>query len=145
MLNRATNLVPSCGLHCLAIARRCVAALAVVVTLIIFLGCMSLNIGRPVLDTAGDEVLFQKGKLQPSGETEQDVYYPIPYASPPNLTLDDTFSHDLVIVDQKPDHFRVRYGIDKPMIHFFGVEWTARGMRATAAAKAPDSRAAVEQ
>ena len=28
MLNRATNLVPSCGLHCLAIARRCVAALA---------------------------------------------------------------------------------------------------------------------
>jgi hypothetical protein len=125
-------------------ARRCIAVSAIVAMLAIFLGCMSLNIGWPAPETVDQEVLVQKGTLHASGETEQDVFYPIPYASPPNLTLDDTFWHDLVIVDQQPDHFRVRYGRDKSQVSFFGVAWTAKGIRATAT-KAPGSGEAVGQ
>ena len=128
----------------LKVARRSLAVLAFMITLIIFLGCMSFNIGTTVVEPAAGEVLVQTGKLQPTGETEQDVFYPIPYASPPNLTIDDTFASDVVIVDQQPDHFRVRFVKNKPLVRVFGVEWTAKGLRA-AATKPPESMTAPGQ
>jgi len=122
--------------------RRCIAASAVAILLAIFLGCMSINIGWPSAETGGEDVLVQKGTLHPS-EFDQDVFYPIPYTSPPNLTIDEPFHRDVLVVEQEADHFRVRYTKDKPLA-IFGVEWTARGTRAPAI-KPPTQETAAPQ
>ena len=111
-------------------ARRWIAASALAILLVIFLGCVSINIGWPLGESGTEDVLVQKGTLHPS-DFDQDVFYPIPYASPPNLTIDEPFHRDVLIVEQEADHFRVRYTKDKPLA-IFGVEWTARGTRAPA-------------
>src|SRR5215831_12941331 len=113
-------------------ARRWIAGSVLAILLVIFLGCMSFNIGWPVAETGSEDVLVQKGTLHPTGMSEQDVFYPIPYASPPNLTFDEMFHHDFIVVDQQPDHFRVRFVKDRPLSNLLGVEWTTRGLRAMA-------------
>jgi hypothetical protein len=110
-------------------ARRWIAASVLAILLAIFLGCMSINIGWPVAETGSEDVLVQKGTLHPTGMLEQDIFYPIPYASPPNLTFDEMFHHDFVVVDQQPDHFRVRFVKDRPLSNLLGVDWTAKGMK----------------
>ena len=112
---------------------RKVGVLAAGLVVLIFLGCMSLSFGERAPEAAPDcSPLVQKGEVTVPVGAEQDVYYPIPYASPPNLTIHEPFL-DCVIVDQKPDHFRIRN--ERKGILLGGcpaVEWTARGLRASA-------------
>ena len=67
------------------------AAIAAAVTALIFLGCMSLNLGgrtyeSHTCDSPGEDGLFlQQGEVQLKGKGQQDVYYPVPFAHPPNL------------------------------------------------------------
>jgi hypothetical protein len=85
---------------------RPVGVLAGAALLLIFLGCMSLSIGcKP----DGDGTICQEGKVCLQGEEERDVYYPVPYASPPNLEISDGGSW-YEIIEQKADHFRIRSG-----------------------------------
>ena len=88
---------------------------------LVVLGCMSISFGgKNVCCSDPQEPLEQKGELCLEAQGEIDVYYPLPYASPPNLTVDAS-SHHVVVLDQKPDHFRVT-GTGK-------LKWVARGVR----------------
>lgn len=89
---------------------------------VVVLGCMSISFGgKNVCCNDPQEPFEQKGELCLEAQGEIDVYYPIPYASPPNLTVDGPL-HSAVVFDQKPDHFRVA-GNGK-------LTWVARGVRA---------------
>ncbi len=72
-----------------------------------------------------DGSLQQRGSVSVPHEGEVDVYYPTPYISPPNLETDSSFN-DHIIVEQKPDHFRVKNTELFPC----DVSWTARGKTA---------------
>jgi hypothetical protein len=94
----------------------------------LLLGCVSLSIGcgdKTRLVPSDDGTLVQSGEAKVPGDAELDIFYPAPFAGPPNLTVDDTFNH-CVVVSQFPDHFRVKntFGIRQEM------KWTARGVRA---------------
>jgi hypothetical protein len=105
---------------------RKVGALATVSLAVIFLGCMSLSFGeRTVVETHPEhDVLTQEGSVSVLEGEVREVYYPIPYASPPNLDVRDCF-HDCMILDQKPESFRVR----NPTHSSIEVKWKARGVR----------------
>lgn len=99
-------------------------------------GCFCLNIGGCGCDHAEPNgVLAQKGKFAGANGGPMTIYYPVPYASPPNLELHDPF-HNYTIVDQRADSFR----IVQDQIHVgpggiasdASVEWTARGVRSPA-------------
>jgi hypothetical protein len=92
----------------------------------IALGCMSFTIERPerVTYVGPDAVLEQRGEVAVRSHEVVDVYYPIPYGSPPNLTLEDFFHHNEVL-DQKPGFFRLKNdGVGCT------AKWVARGIRA---------------
>jgi hypothetical protein len=106
---------------------RTAGILASVVLLTLFLGCMSLNIGQ--LHPSEDGVLTQSGTLTYHGSKPQTVYYPIPYASTPNLTLKDSWKEDdWEIIDQQSDHFTVRRK-DFARGSTPELTWTAKGLR----------------
>ncbi len=87
------------------------AGLALLAT---FFGCMSLEIGRPrtVIEApAADGVIEQTGTVTLHHEKAQTVYYPVPYAGTPNLTISNSSPFDeWELVEQKCDHFTVRRG-----------------------------------
>jgi hypothetical protein len=100
---------------------------------LIFLSCMSFSIGdRSAESPPGTNPLVQEGEVTVLPGTEQDVYYPIPYASPPNLTIKD-FAKECEIVAQEPDHFRIA-NANGTHGGFFEVKWKARGLRGPAKA-----------
>ncbi len=90
----------------------------------IIVGCMSISFGGRSCEVHDDNVLEQEGTLT-FGPACQTVYYPIPYASPPNLTLDTPF-HSLEIEEQAPDHFKVH--VNGSLLG--PVTWKAKGLRA---------------
>ncbi len=106
------------------------ACLAAVLLGLTILGCMNfapfpsqVEI-KTTADTPG--MLAQDGKIPERPGKEQIVYYPVPYASPPNLTLTDN-AKDCDIVEQKENYFRIRFlASAKPQQE---VTWTARGVR----------------
>jgi len=71
------------------------------------------------------DTLVQEDEVSIPGGQQQDVYYPIPYASPPNLTIDDDMG-PIVVVQQFPDHFRISNS--RPFCEC--VTWKAKGLRA---------------
>jgi hypothetical protein len=98
---------------------------AAVVTLLIFLGCMSISIGEKTTEIVNDGSFVQEGNVRLRAGAEQVIWYPIPYASPPNLQMDDD---DCVILEQREDHFRV----GNTDHHFSSsTHWKARGVKAT--------------
>lgn len=102
---------------------------------LVFLGCMSISIGRFSNSTPFEDGTFaQEGEVNVPGNGVLQVFYPAPYASPPNLTAEDTFNH-LRIVEQTPGYFRVENtgGLSAKCC------WKARGVRA--AVIHPDSPA----
>src|SRR5262249_43652004 len=119
--------------------RRVVGAVALAALAVAFLGCMSLSVGdaekvviekRPATTEGDDGVLQQRGSLpalRPG--VEQKVYYPVPYASPPNLQI--SHDHYFVVVEQQADHFVVRQADDVKSVdlHFEVPAWVARGVR----------------
>jgi hypothetical protein len=93
---------------------------------VLTLGCLSLSFGggssseEPSRATQHGSVALHPGE-------ELDVYYPVPYTSPPNLRLEDSL-HSAYLLDQKPDHFRVK---NAALFHAQEVSWTARGVTTT--------------
>ncbi len=117
--------------------RQTVGFVAGGILLVIFLGCMSIAIGNRTPDGVVLEsgTLVQKGEASVPAGTQLDVYYPIPYAHPPNLELGD-YGEECQLVEQHEDHFRIHN--THPLSH--SVKWTARGVRAAepAPATAPE-------
>jgi len=99
-------------------------ACALILLTAIIVGCMSISFGGRSCESHDDNLLEQEGTLR-FGPECQTVYYPIPYASPPNLTLDMPF-HALEIEEQAPDHFKVRM----TGAVLGAVTWKAKGLRA---------------
>src|SRR5262249_59100854 len=82
------------------------AAVACAVTvLLIAIGCTSSSHVEVVEKVGDDSVLVQSDSISLQPGVEQAVYYPIPYASTPQLAITDDPYHSYVIVAQKPDHF----------------------------------------
>jgi hypothetical protein len=75
-------------------------------------------------------LLLQTGTIDAAGrapvsDPQFDVYYPIPYVSPPELTWIN-MPYDIRVLEQRPDGFRVQftgtfYGNGPP-------KWQARGV-----------------
>ena len=87
----------------------------------IILGCMTFSFG-PESSSPSDDLLEQEGEFNLS-ELSQTVYYPIPFASPPNLTLGDNIHH-AEIEEQAADHFKVRFHI----VAIGTTTWKAKGI-----------------
>jgi hypothetical protein len=95
---------------------------AVVFLACVVLGCMSISLG---IGTGHSDsgLLEQEGELDVKDGLTQTVFYPIPYASPPNLVVNDSF-HSVVVEEQACDHFRFRGVKAEP-----SVGWKAKGLR----------------
>lgn len=83
------------------------------------LGCAVLSIGPTTADTSN----HQSGKVTIPAGQELDVYYPGPFASPPNLQTETIFD-DCLVIEQRPDHFRIK----NPSPFSREVRWEARGV-----------------
>jgi len=104
--------------------RPALCVVLVIVCSLLSMGCLSLNFGNWTSHNNEDpSVLSQTGSARVTKGQIADIYYPVPYASAPNVELDDMF-HNYEIVEQKADHFRVRNNSGS-----WDVKWTARGMR----------------
>ena len=115
--------------------RQSVAA-GVVLFVAFSLGCMSLSFGgRTEVIAPGDSPYAQSGAVELPPYEEQIIYYPIPYQSPPNLTvLDSPRNHrPFRIVDQRGDGFRIKNETEGRLL----VEWSAKGLRVMAGSAAP--------
>jgi hypothetical protein len=119
---------------------RLAATVAGTVSLAVFLGCMSLNIGGRTYQSSdaspADSIFEQEGVVHVRGDSELDIYYPVAYQHPPNLVLNDD-AQPCEIVAQKEDHFRVH----NPRGRQVEVKWKARGVRGPAPG-APEAQAA---
>jgi len=110
-----------------AIRFRVAATLAAAAFVLIVLGCMSFSIGGKTVVRPPDGNPFeQSGAIELRPGAEQDIFYAIPYASTPNLEIDSTFD-DVDLVEQHPDHFRVRNTSNGLLSRT--VEWKARGVK----------------
>jgi hypothetical protein len=106
--------------------------------LAICLGCASFQFGGhtevvppapAVAAPSDDPAITQSGTGTSRGGNEQDVFYPVPFASPPNLEVHDIIGH-VVVTEQRPDRFHV-----KNVVHEF--TWKARGVPVTATPAQP--------
>jgi len=98
------TLPPAHPRHSLAITLVASAIVAALVAAVLTLGIQAIrgNLAR-------SQTLIQEGRLTVNQNQSEgvEVYYPIPYASPPHLTLVNGAAY-AVIVEQKPDHFKIR-------------------------------------
>jgi hypothetical protein len=99
-----------------------------VVFVVICLGCMSIG-GRTEYVTHDDHSSTQSGQATLRGGQELEVYYPAPYAHPPNLELEKGAEDSAVVVEQKADHFRVK----NTGLWSRTVSWKARGVPTSSA------------
>ena len=98
--------------------------------LAISLGCMSLSFGGRTEVVAPEGALTRQSDTIHLGPAQEIfVYYPVPYATPPNLVVSDTW-RDCRVVEQRPDGFRVKNMSSSAR----DMDWTARGTKALAAA-----------
>jgi hypothetical protein len=99
-------------------------AVAAVLLLLIVLGCISIGSSSDGDHSAStDGTCRQQGSLKIEGGEEREVFYPVPYVTPPYLELDHTDVCRLVA--QHATHFRI-HNTD----HFQRtVEWKARGVK----------------
>jgi hypothetical protein len=106
---------------------RLFAGLGIAIFIGFSLGCMNLSFGgrTEVVTKESDSIAdgVQRGKAYADYGQEVVIYYPIPYASPPNLEIENDGKRYLHIVEQKPDCFKVKN-------NHVGVEiaWKARGV-----------------
>jgi hypothetical protein len=104
------------------------AALAAIAA--ILLGCMNLSIAERTVHSSGclqeGDLLCQEGKASLSAGERRQIFYPLPYSSPPNLELNA--EDEVELEDQKPDHFVVH---NKPLTvsKTRCLTWKARGVR----------------
>jgi hypothetical protein len=103
---------------------RPVGAGAAGLILVIMLGCMSITIGGRTEMAQPADLLVQEGDVTVRGKGEVDVFYPISFSAPPNLIIAECFAM-CEVVDQRPDHFRIKNTSLLPR----SVNWTAKGTR----------------
>jgi hypothetical protein len=90
-------------------------------------GCTSLKF-FPLTEDQG-EVLVQEGEVELDFNEPQTVFYPIRYASPPNLTvimLPSTFNHRVRTREEKADGFLIE-AVGGNVAAPTKVRWQARG------------------
>ena len=108
-----------------AVARRLAGAGAATFLLAVILGCMSVSFeGRKNIIQHDDQTFSQTGKQEVPPGQELEIYYPVPYAGPPNLVAATTFS-ECQVIEQRPDRFRVKNTTSSP----HELTWTARGLK----------------
>lgn len=98
-------------------------------------GCLSfsLEIGGRRNPPSTDPVLCQTGKVKLRNGEIQTVYYPVPYHSPPHLSVEaqwDFGKKHVHIVCQEKDRFQVQLH-DSGSIFADELRWTARGVPVT--------------
>jgi hypothetical protein len=95
---------------------------------------------KPCAAAEDSGVLTQEGTIAIRPGGERVVYYPIPYASPPNLELESErdYCH---VVEQKEACFRVRFH-DGFTTSQRSLAWKARGVRCPPPPAAPPTDAA---
>ena len=115
---------------------RAAGAVAACLSAVIAFGCMGIAIGNrtaeetkaccsPGVDDSG--ALMQEGKIHIRPGSEKLIYYPIPYASPPNLEIEDTCDY-CDVIEEKENCFRVRFH-DNFTTTQQTLCWKARGVR----------------
>ncbi len=121
-------------------------AVAASLSALIVLGCMGIAIGNRTAEetkaclgpgaVADDSsVLAQEGKIRIRPGSEKIVYYPIPYASPPNLEFQDDCDY-CDVIEEKENCFRIRFHSNFSTTQQT-LCWKARGVRCPAPAAAP--------
>ena len=127
---------------------RPVFGVVTVALIVLFLGCMSApeKVAYQPHSSAEDVGVFtdpdsgvvkQVGQLSLGKSEQQKVYYPIPYATVPNLTLlgvTDDFSGKPVIVQQEPGWFLIQ---NTNPFNPKSCRWEARGLKAGEPAAPP--------
>ena len=136
---------------------RTAAVAAAVTAVLVVAGCMGITFNREQVvrpdsivkveaDSAGprddaprtyppgDGILEQEGVVTLPRLMEQDVYYPVPYVGPPNLTIESPFQH-CVLMSQKADHFRVMNTCNTGPED---VHWKAKGVKVLLGAAPPE-------
>jgi hypothetical protein len=98
-------------------------------TALIILGCMSITLGGRTVtyeNATIEGVTTFEGDAHVAGSGCQDVYYPAPFASKPNLEVTDAWG-DCAVIDQHEEFFRLQNA------SAFGrtAHWKARGVRGT--------------
>jgi hypothetical protein len=126
---------------------RTAAVAAAVSAVLVVAGCMGITLNReqvvrpdvvkveadspsarddaPRTYPPGDGILEQEGVVTLPRLMEQDVYYPVPYVGPPNLSIESPFQH-CVLMSQKADHFRVMNTCNTGPED---VHWKAKGVK----------------
>jgi hypothetical protein len=86
--------------------------------------------------TYGPEILEQQQLLKQHGtvtvsdnNSPAEVYYPVSYGSPPNLTIAVEPKGSVLIVEQKADHFKLKKNTS---LNAVDVQWQAQGPRPAA-------------
>jgi hypothetical protein len=91
----------------------------------------AVSMGVPLIWGRGGQTLSQQGKFWIGAGAGQDVYYPIPYSSPPNLQVELSQGHTnlqhMKIIEQKPDHFKIDF--QSPLGGGVEFRWRAEGLR----------------
>jgi hypothetical protein len=75
----------------------------------------------------GGETLTQEGTGMVRHEP-MEIYYPLAYASPPHLVVSGPNSNLCVIVEQRPDHFKVKR-VSNVAMNAVEITWKAEGRR----------------
>jgi hypothetical protein len=102
---------------------RPVGATAAAISALIFLGCLSLSFDRHYPGEHAEEgIMCHHGEVRLAAGAEEVVYYPLPFASPPNLELTSQFNW-CELVKQCEDRFIVRNTSSFQLT----AEWKARG------------------
>jgi hypothetical protein len=107
---------------------RIAAALGTVAFIGIVVGCMSFSIGgKTVIKSDEANAFEQEGAVELRPLEVRDIYYPIPYAAPPNLEITCTFhNNDIDLVDQHAEFFRIR---NTSTQWSRDVDWKSRGVK----------------
>jgi len=71
-------------------------------------------------------LLKQQGSVTVGDDNPVEIYYPISYNSPPNLTILATPKGSVLIVEQKADHFKIKKNTGLITVD---VQWQAQGAR----------------
>jgi|SRR5947209_4148889 len=114
--------------------RKGVIAATAITFLTLGVGCMSFSFGGRTevvspheTSAIADVTAEQKGHAQLASGDEITVYYPVPFASPPNLVIHDPAS-TCRVVEQRADCFRIKNNASVAPWRY-DIGWTARGVK----------------
>jgi hypothetical protein len=112
---------------------RVTATVGIMVFLGFAIGCMSLQLGgRNEVLTTDAGVTSQSGRVSIAAGDMIEVHYPVPFAYPPNLQLEEEWRR-CKLIEQRPDSFRVK-NLGNSACE---VAWRARGVKIAPPATLP--------